>query len=80
MELSRKDCVEAKGDAVQEELENLRDRFSKVQIQLSISREELTTLKVTYYRLYLYTNIYFNIRIYKLGGQRRNEISQRKPS
>lgn len=79
-ELSRKDCVEAKGDAVQEELENLRDRFSKVQIQLSISREELTTLKVTYYRLYLYTNIYFNIRIYKLGGQRRNEISQRKPS
>lgn len=51
-ELSRKDCVEAKGDAIQEELENLRDRFSKVQIQLSISKEELATLKVTRYCLY----------------------------
>jgi chromosome segregation ATPase len=48
-ELSHKDCVDAKGDAIQEELENLRDRFSKVQIQLSISKEELATLKVTYY-------------------------------
>ncbi|XP_046438329.1 kinesin-like protein KIF20B isoform X1 [Daphnia pulex] len=44
-ELSRKDCIEVKGDAIQEELKNLRDRFSKVQIQLSISKEEITTLK-----------------------------------
>lgn len=50
-ELSRKDCIEVKGDAMQEELENLRDRFSKVQIQLSISKEEITTLKVIYYWL-----------------------------
>lgn len=50
-ELSRKDCIEVKGDAIQEELKNLRDRFSKVEIQLSISKEEITTLKVIYYWL-----------------------------
>jgi hypothetical protein len=49
--LSRKDCIEVKGDAIQEELKNLRDRFSKVEIQLSISKEEITTLKVIYYWL-----------------------------
>lgn len=45
-ELGHKYCMQANEAEIQEELEKLRDKFSKSQIQLSISQKESTALQV----------------------------------